>query len=228
MLKYFALFRSLVPCLITTNTNRPFYLTMYIHNNTNDTDNNELIELFSQKAPVSRFDDDIPSEITIERPEENESETTGVVELSPELALPRIKTYLDLGTPVRLTVTGSSMMPFLHDRRDSVVLAPVKRRLKVGDIIFYLRDGNSPVLHRIIKVISPKEYLCCADAQNTTVEVSRSQVIAVVSDIERRGVYTSCASVSWQLRSRIWMGLMPLRPRLLRMILSARHFLRKK
>ncbi len=184
-------------------------------------------DTLNNRPAHSRFENEAPVDV-VRRPERDPEAAEKPIELSPELALPRIRAYLDVGSSVLLTVTGSSMQPFLADRRDSVVLSPVKRKLKAGDIVFYLRSENMPILHRIVRVDSPKVFICCGDAQNTPELVRRDQILAVVSDIVYRGSYISCSSASWRFKSLLWMKLMPLRPRLLRLIMGLRHWLKRK
>ena len=61
-----------------------------------------------------------------------------------------ITLQLEKGGRAKLTVTGFSMRPMLHERRDSVVLIPVRQRQSAGDVILYLRENGQYVLHRII------------------------------------------------------------------------------
>lgn len=57
---------------------------------------------------------------------------------------------LSCGEKVFLTVTGNSMLPFLADGRDRVVLQRIEKRPKKGDIIFYRRKNGAYVLHRVV------------------------------------------------------------------------------
>jgi signal peptidase I len=63
---------------------------------------------------------------------------------------PLFAEILDKGADLRFKVTGRSMHPFLADN-DIVTLRKTDAdSLKRGDIIFYLSDLDTPVLHRII------------------------------------------------------------------------------
>ena len=85
-----------------------------------------------------------------------------------------------------LTVTGWSMMPMLHNRRDSVVIEPVEDRQKKGDLILYRRENGQYVLHRILR-LNKEGYVCCGDNQFFTEKVGESQLIAVVTRFTRGG-----------------------------------------
>ena len=59
------------------------------------------------------------------------------------------------------TTSGVSMMPMLHDRRDTIVVEPAAQRLKKYDVALY-RRGEDYVLHRVIKVL-PDSYVIRGD-----------------------------------------------------------------
>lgn len=59
------------------------------------------------------------------------------------------------------TTSGTSMKPMLRDRRDTVVIVPVKGRLKKYDVALY-RSGEKYLLHRVVKVL-PDSYVFCGD-----------------------------------------------------------------
>jgi len=63
---------------------------------------------------------------------------------------PLFAEILHKGADLRFKVTGRSMYPFLADN-DIVTLRKADAcSLKTGDIIFFLSDHDTPVLHRII------------------------------------------------------------------------------
>lgn len=65
------------------------------------------------------------------------------------------------GSDVSITVTGTSMLPLLHNETDTALLTGVKGRLNKYDLAFYRRGDGSFVLHRVVKV-TPKGILCAA------------------------------------------------------------------
>ena len=60
-----------------------------------------------------------------------------------------VRSVLEEGKEVPLVVTGNSMMPFLIDRRDQVLIKKPDRPLKKGDIAFFQRENGQYILHRI-------------------------------------------------------------------------------
>lgn len=138
--------------------------------------------------------------------------------LTPEEALPRIRAVLELGQPCRLVVTGTSMVPFLRHEKDVVLLAPFRGQARPGDILFYLRGAHRPILHRVHRIEADGTLLICGDNQTRLEPVRPSQILAVVSRVERNGRSIDCTRLPWRLLSRMWMALLPVRGPLLRML----------
>lgn len=135
--------------------------------------------------------------------------------LPPEQALPRITALLESGLSCRLVVTGNSMLPFLRHKLDAVILSPLSTPVQRGDILFYLRAADCPVLHRVCRVCPDGTLLLCGDAQTGLEPVSPTQVLARVTRIDKDGTLTDPASpLSW-LTAQLWITLRPMRPYIL-------------
>lgn len=122
-----------------------------------------------------------------------------------------IALQLEKGGRARLTVTGSSMMPMLYHRRDSVILVPATGQLKKGDVIFYRRENGQYVLHRII-ALSPEGYVCSGDNQAMREPVTREQVVAVVDGFTRKGKSCKLVGFWYRMYKTAWVELFFLRP----------------
>ena len=134
---------------------------------------------------------------------------------TPEQALPKITAVLDAGIPCPLVVTGSSMLPFLRHGKDTVILAPISSPIRRGDILFYLRGGGAPVLHRVCAVRSDGSLLMCGDGQVGLEPISPHRVLARVTHIEKNGALTDCSALSYRLKAELWIALRPVRPYIL-------------
>lgn len=139
--------------------------------------------------------------------------------LSSQEALPHIRAAMTAGHICRLVVTGASMLPFLRSRKDAVILAPCSHMPRCGDILFYVRPDERCILHRVQRVLDGGEMLLCGDAQTELERVGRSQIVAVVSHVERAGRMIRCDALLWRGLSRLWMGLRPIRPYLMGLII---------
>lgn len=121
-----------------------------------------------------------------------------------------LSVQLENGGSAGLTVTGYSMMPMLHDRRDSVTLVPVTGQEKKGDVILYKRESGAYVLHRIIGE-TRDGFVCSGDNQYMREPVARQQLIAKVTSFVRNGKEISVEKPSYKCYVAIWVGLFFLR-----------------
>jgi len=113
---------------------------------------------------------------------------------------------LQNGGRANLTVTGSSMMPMLRHRKDSVVLVPVSQKQKPGDIIFYRRDNGQYILHRIIHMAG-EGYICCGDNQYEPELVEHRQLIAVVEGFNHKGKHYGLDTIGYRIYTALWIRL---------------------
>ena len=146
---------------------------------------------------------------------------------------PLIIEQLEQGKKVRLTVSGSSMMSWIVNNRDSVELISAKNiQLKKGDIILFQPLKHKYVLHRIIKVCSTG-YLTAGDGNLYADGIaSKESVIAKAVSIRRKGKEIDCEKIRWKIVFHIWMLLFHVRGYLLkgigRMGRLRRSFLSKR
>ncbi|MBQ2140615.1 MAG: S24/S26 family peptidase [Acidaminococcaceae bacterium] len=131
--------------------------------------------------------------------------------------LPVIETSLKNGGSVRLTITGTSMVPTIRGGRDQVTLCAVAGPLKKYDLPLYRRENGQFILHRIVRVDKEGAYVCCGDHQWVREPGIRpDQIIAVVSEICRKGKTFSVRNIRYRLWSRLWVWLLPVRKYLFR------------
>lgn len=76
------------------------------------------------------------------------------------LILDAFEKNLTIDIPVR----GTSMLPMLRTN-DYVTLKKIDSLLKKGDIVFYRRDNQQFVLHRIRRVLKDNTYIIVGDHQ---------------------------------------------------------------
>lgn len=127
------------------------------------------------------------------------------------------------GKEVSLTVSGNSMSPFIVHQRDSVLLAPVVRPLRKGDIVFYQRCNAAYVLHRICRVNADGTYDIVGDAQvEIEKRVTRGQIFAAVAMVRRKGRDIRPGNFRWFFFARVWIRIIPLRPFLMRVLTAAK------
>lgn len=141
-----------------------------------------------------------------------------------EVLMEPLLSFLEEAESVPLVISGSSMTPFLAHGRDTVYLSKVTRPLKRGDMILYRRDSGAYILHRILKSENGV-YTLVGDAQNWLEPgIREDQVKALVTAVRRKGKLLKPGSFWWVFFEKIWIRMVPLRPR----IVSFYRFLRGK
>lgn len=141
------------------------------------------------------------------------------INLSQDIFLDEVKTLIEKGTSVTITVKGNSMNPFLKHNRDKVILSPFKiNELRVGDFILAQDVYNRHVLHRIINKDKDSFTLMGDGNLKEQEKVSTAHVIAKVSTVIRKDRSYSCDSKIWKSYSHIWVKALPLRRYLLKIL----------
>ena len=123
---------------------------------------------------------------------------------------PIIKEKIEDGGTVRIPITGTSMNPLLYWGRDYVDLVKCEKPQKY-DIIFYRRDDGAFVLHRIVGK-NDKGFILCGDNQwKKEFGITEKHIIAVVKTITRKDKTFDVDKLSYQVYSKIWVGILPFR-----------------
>ena len=125
----------------------------------------------------------------------------------------RIMTVAEDGSVIPLLVTGTSMLPFLLDRRSVVYLEKDRSyQPKRGDIVLFLRPDGAWVLHRVVRLLPNGKLLINGDGQTWTETIMPQQIMARVVRICRRKRIFSTENVIYRVLSRMWMPLRPIHP----------------
>ena len=103
--------------------------------------------------------------------------------LPNDILLGEVAAVLREGREAVITPTGNSMLPFIRDGRDRVVLRR-KEELAVGDIVL-MHTGGRYVLHRVIE-IDGEQVTLMGDGNLKGVEHgTRAEIIGTVTEIIR-------------------------------------------
>lgn len=129
---------------------------------------------------------------------------------------PFVNEILSQGKQVRLTVTGSSMYPFLRENIDSVELSAGSfYQLRKGDIVLIKRGNGQFILHRVL-LKKADSFFIVGDAQQWVEgPLYEEQLIAIASAIYRKDFRISCYGRLWRLSSFIWLKMLPYRETLI-------------
>lgn len=122
------------------------------------------------------------------------------------------------------TNVGDSMMPFIRQGRDVLIISRAEGRLKRYDIPLYKRDSGQYVLHRILKV-RENDYIICGD--NRFIReygITDRHIIGVLTGIIRDGREIPLTDRKYRIYVHLWCDFFPLRA----FIIRIRHFLKRR
>ena len=115
---------------------------------------------------------------------------------------PLIKEAFENGKEFNLITAGTSMLPMLRDRKDTVVLQEKKGKLKKYDLPLYKRADGSFVLHRIVG-IGKDGYIMSGDNHDMKeYPVTDEQIIAVVKAYIKDNKRISVDSIGYKIYCR--------------------------
>lgn len=102
------------------------------------------------------------------------------------------------------TNVGDSMMPFLREGKDLLIIERPNGRLKKYDVPLYRRDSGQYVLHRIIKV-REVDYVICGDHRyQKEYGITDAHIIGVLTGIIRDGKTISVTDTKYQWYVHLW------------------------
>ena len=149
------------------------------------------------------------------------------VRLSPLDFIPLMQERFDAGLPLKLTVTGNSMLPFLADKRDSVILTKVHNEPKKGDIYLFQRADGRCVLHRV-RCVAEDGIFFIGDAQSQIEgPISPDCLLAECHEAIRKGKTITTKSLVWRFFSVVWIRIIRGRPLIGRIIGKFKHHKQK-
>lgn len=118
---------------------------------------------------------------------------------------PLIKETLDNNGTFSLTITGTSMYPFILGNRDKVTLSPITGELKKNDLPLYRRRDGAFVLHRIVKIEKDGTYTCCGDHQWWLEKgLKRDQMIGIATEYIRKGKHLTNRNLIYRFYRMTW------------------------
>lgn len=122
------------------------------------------------------------------------------------------------------TNVGDSMMPFIKQGRDVLVISRTEGRLKRYDVPLYKRDSGQYVLHRILKV-RENDYVICGDNRwNREYGITDRHIIGVLTGIIRDGREIPVTDIKYRIYVHLWCDFFPVRA----FIIRIRQFLKRR
>ncbi len=109
------------------------------------------------------------------------------------------------GERVRIKAKGNSMLPFIKDGRDEIILEKVKKQsFQKGRLLLVKIKNKGYLLHRV-KKIDDNCILLRGDGNLSILEsCTRDDVIAEATTIIRNGKTIEIGSIRWNLYRYLW------------------------
>lgn len=130
------------------------------------------------------------------------------------------------GQQLKFTPSGTSMLPMLDGKTDTVTFAPRPEKLKKYDVVFYLRPRTGQVvLHRLVRFAKDGTYVFSGDNQYYYEPGVRDEdILALMISFTHRGKERSVNDFSY----RFYIHCMMLKKRLRMFASKVRRHLFKK
>ncbi|MCQ2143633.1 MAG: S24/S26 family peptidase [Bacteroidales bacterium] len=140
--------------------------------------------------------------------------------IANNILLPEVARLVAEGHSVSIMAKGNSMLPFIRDRKDTIVLTKAED-YKVGDLLLCEVAPERYVLHRLISMDGNGRLTLMGDGNlKGTETAAKDKVMAKASFILRNGKRpVDLESKGFRILSRIWKLLKPFR----RIILGLRR-----
>lgn len=121
--------------------------------------------------------------------------------------MPVIRAALERGQRVRMTVTGSSMLPFLRDG-DVVELEPAPAP-RLGDMVLVQCPEERNVLHRVVRVDGDAFFLRGDAQRHCEGPFTSDAVLGRVTTVWRNGRARALERGLWRLVGLVWIRCTP-------------------
>lgn len=127
-----------------------------------------------------------------------------------------LRQLVEEGHQVGMTIIGTSMEPFLKNKRDEIFFQKPQRELRTGDMVFYQRMDGKYVMHRICKKKDTSYYMAGDHQKVLEGPIAEKQIFALITEVRRNGTLLNEKSFIWQFYAIVWRKLRPMRLVLLR------------
>ncbi len=119
---------------------------------------------------------------------------------------------------------GDSMLPFIKQGRDVLVISKVNGKLKRYDVPLYKRDSGQYVLHRVLKV-RDKTYVICGDNRwQREYGIMDRHIIGVLTAVIRDGKEIPVTDWKYRIYVHLWCDFFYVRA----FVLRTKNFLKRR
>lgn len=126
-----------------------------------------------------------------------------------------IKELLSSGNMITTSTVGRSMEPLLYEHDTSVMVSPVNRPLKKGDMVLFAMSEREYVIHRLVG-FGEGVYYTLGDNNINSETVAESQILGYVSEIYRHGKCIKSSDIAYRCYFMFWVPARRFRRRVVR------------
>lgn len=135
-----------------------------------------------------------------------------------ELFFAEVQAQIRQGKKVKIRVRGNSMLPFIRNNDEALLIPPTPEKIKKGTPVVALTDELGIVLHRIYKMEGTRITLLGDGNVNQFEHTSSERIIATVSHYYRGKHTLRTDSITMRIAGRLWMAAHPWRRKVLTVI----------
>lgn len=129
--------------------------------------------------------------------------------------------------PVRLTLDGVSMQPLIRKNRDVVIMLPLERPVKRGDIVLFRRGDGRYAAHRVMRAFSGGVQTIGDACRQPDPWMRADEVLGLAVCLRRGRLTLRLDSAFCRAFGRAWMAVRPFRQAAAQMGTLARKAIRR-
>ena len=119
--------------------------------------------------------------------------------------------------PVTICLDGSSMMPLIRRGKDPVIIAPLRRPVRIGDVVLLTTGAERYVVHRVWKIRGDQIRTLGDNCVNPDPWITQDCVLGQAILYSRNNIKHRLDTPAARLWGRVWMAVFPLRKCCIRM-----------
>lgn len=102
------------------------------------------------------------------------------------------------------TPVGTSMLPLLRQRRDTVLVEDSFGIFKKNDVVLYKRKSGEYILHRILKIENDSFTMCGDNQTDLEKGIRKEQILGVMTAFWRGEKMVKTTNPLYRLYTNVW------------------------
>lgn len=102
------------------------------------------------------------------------------------------------------TPVGTSMLPLLRQRRDTVLVEDSFGIFKKNDVVLYKRKSGEYILHRILKIENDSFTMCGDNQTDLEKGIGKEQILGVMTAFWRGEKMVKTTNPLYRLYTNVW------------------------